>query len=151
MAANAQFAMAIHVLTMLAHSRDSVIKSDCIAASVNTNPVVVRRLLGQLNQSGLVVTQTGASGGARLNIDPSDLRLDMIYRAVSCGEPFALHSRGPNPDCPIGRNVGNLLCELQKRIDGAIDRSLADLTLADFLAAADGDCSADAIRGTQSK
>lgn len=145
MAANAQFAMAVHVLTMLAHSRDSVVKSDYIAASVNTNPVVVRRLLGQLNHAGLVVTQTGAMGGSRLCVDPAEIRLDKIYRAVSCGEPFALHSRGPNPDCPIGRNVGQLLCELQKRIDSAIDRSLADLSLADLLAAADGDKSVNVV------
>src|SRR5688500_3294514 len=102
MAANSQFSMAVHVLSMLARSKDENLKSDYIAGSVNTNAVVIRRLLGQLNQANLVVSQTGASGGTRLARCPTEISLAEIYKAVSCGEVFALHTRAPNKDCPVG-------------------------------------------------
>ena len=53
MAANSQFSVAVHVLAMLADVGEGNVKSEYIAASVNTNAVVIRRLLGQLSQAGL--------------------------------------------------------------------------------------------------
>src|SRR5690242_12521500 len=98
MAANSQFSMAVHVLAMLARSKDENVKSDTLACSVNTNAVVIRRLLGQLNHANLVVSQTGASGGSRLARCPNEINLSDIYRAVNCGEVFALHAKSPSRD-----------------------------------------------------
>ena len=114
---------------MLARSRDENLKSDYIAASVNTNPVVIRRLLGQLGQASLVVSQTGANGGTRLSRCPSEINLSEVYRAVSCGEVFALHGKAPNQDCPVGRNIEAVLCNLQKEIDRSIGEKLSQFTL----------------------
>ncbi|QYO66753.1 Rrf2 family transcriptional regulator [Leptolyngbya sp. 7M] len=129
MAANSQFSMAVHVLAMLAGSRDENVKSDRIATSVNTNPVVIRRLLSQLSQAKLVVSQTGATGGTRLARCPNEITLSEIYKAVSCGEVFALRPTSPNKDCPVGRNIEAVLCNLQKEIDKSIDQKLAGYTL----------------------
>ena len=68
MAANSQFSMAVHVLTMLASSTCGKVKSDYAAESVNTNPVVIRRLIGLLSQADLVRSQTGAGGGTALSV-----------------------------------------------------------------------------------
>jgi Rrf2 family protein len=133
MAANSQFAMAVHVLTMLAQKQDENVKSDCIAASVNTNAVVIRRLLGQLHHAGLVVSQTGASGGTRLSRSPEEIDLAQVYDSLSCGEVFALHPRQPNRDCPVGRNIESVLCNLQKEIDRTIDEKLARYKLSDII------------------
>ena len=62
MAANSQFSMAVHVLAMLAKSGDEKIKSEYVAGSVNTNAVVIRRLLGQLNQAKLELREAEPSG-----------------------------------------------------------------------------------------
>ena len=132
MAANSQFSMAVHVLSMLARSRDENLKSDDLAGSVNTNPVVIRRLLGQLNQAKLVISQTGANGGSRLARCPKEINLSEVYRAVSCGEVFALHAKGPNKDCPVGRNIESVLCCLQKEIDKSIEEKLARYSLQDI-------------------
>lgn len=133
MAANSQFAMAVHILGMLAKSVDDNVKSECIAGSVNTNPVVIRRLLGQLNQANLVVSQTGSTGGTRLARSPDDITLDEIYKAVSCGEVFALHGKSPNQDCPIGKNIEAVLCNLQKVIDKTVGEKLSQYTLASVI------------------
>ena len=120
------------MLSMLARSRDENLKSDDLAGSVNTNPVVIRRLLGQLNHAKLVISQTGANGGTRLARCPNEINLAEVYRAVSCGEVFALHAKGPNKDCPVGRNIEAVLCCLQKEIDKSIEEKLSRYSLQDI-------------------
>jgi Rrf2 family protein len=132
MAANSQFAVAVHVLTLLARSGEQSAKSDRLAESVNTNPVVIRRLLGQLGQAHLVSSQTGAFGGSRLARDPEQIKLVDVYKAVCCGEIFALHGN-PNQDCPVGRGIESVLCNLQKEIDKSVNDTLSRHTLADVL------------------
>jgi Rrf2 family protein len=129
MAANSQFSMAVHVLSMLARSKDENVKSECLASSVNTNAVVIRRLLGQLNQAKLVVSQTGVNGGTRLARCPNEINLSEIYKAVNCGDVFALHAKSPSKDCPVGKNIEAVLCCLQKEIDRGIYEKLSRYTL----------------------
>ncbi|KXK02918.1 MAG: rrf2 family protein [Acidobacteria bacterium OLB17] len=133
MAANSQFAMAVHILTLLARKGDQNLKSDAIAHSVNTNPVVIRRVLGQLGHAGLVASQTGASGGTRLVRTPENICLVDVYKAVSCGEVFALPTRPASQDCPVGRNIESVLCNLQKAIDRSVAEKLGEFTLARVL------------------
>ncbi len=133
MAANSQFSMAVHVLAMLARRKDEKVKSEVVAGSVNTNAVVIRRLLGQLAQANLVESQTGASGGTRLARCPKEIDLAEIYKAVSCGEVFALHGRSPNQDCPVGKNIEAVLCNLQKEIDKTVGEKLSQYTLQNVL------------------
>jgi Rrf2 family protein len=134
MAANSQFSMAVHILTMLANAGGRNVKSECIAGSVNTNAVVIRRVLSQLNHAGLVTSQTGAFGGTRLAKAPGQISLREIYKAVSCGEVFALHAKSPNQDCPVGKNIEAVLCNLQKEIDKSVGEKLRQYTLASVIA-----------------
>lgn len=133
MAANSQFSIAVHVLTILARSGDERVKSDYLAGSVNTNPVVIRRLLSNLQEAGLVVSQVGAAGGTSLAKMPKDIRLSEVFRALPCGEVFALHPNTPNKDCPVGRNIEAVLCNLQKEIDRSIEEKLRQYTLRDVI------------------
>ena len=133
MAANSQFSVAVHVLAVLARSGDQKVKSEKIAGSVNTNAVVIRRLLGQLGQANLVESQTGAAGGTRLARDPEKITLAEVYNAVSCGEVFALHGRSPSQDCPVGRNIEAVLCGLQKEIDKTVGDKLSQYTMRNIL------------------
>ena len=129
MSTNSRFAVAVHVMTLMAWSGEEPLKSDQVADSVNTNPVVIRRLLGQLSHANLVVSQTGANGGTRLARCPKEINLAEVYKAVSCGEFFALHGKSPNPDCPVGKNIEAVLCNLQKEIDRSIGDKLSQFTL----------------------
>ena len=134
MAANSQFSIAIHILTMLAKKCDERVNSDYLAKSVNTNPVVIRRLLRNLQEAGLVISQVGASGGTCLSKLPENIRLSEVYKVVSPGDIFSLHSKTPNQDCPVGKNIEAILCRLQKEIDKTIEEKLAEYTLRDVMA-----------------
>ena len=133
MAANSQFAIAVHILTVLAKAGErNNVKSAYIAASVNTNPVVIRRLLGDLSQAHLVVSQTGANGGTRLAKCPKLINLADVHKAISCGNTFALH-RQTNDHCLIGKNIQCVLEKLQMEISDVVEAKLAQFSLQSFL------------------
>jgi Rrf2 family protein len=133
MAANSQFSIAVHVLAVLARHRGETVSSERLAASVNTNPVVIRRILGRMGRAGLVASKKGASGGASLSISADRITMADVYRSVECGEVFSLHGRPPDPDCPVGRNIEAVLCRIQKEIDKTVVEKLSGQTLADVL------------------
>lgn len=114
---NSRFAVATHVLALLEQSRGEPVTSEYIAGSVNTNPSLVRRLLGVLARAGLTTSQLGAGGGALLARPAAEITLGDVYRAVSeGGELFAMHRERPNPACPVGRNIQGVL---ERRLDAA--------------------------------
>lgn len=135
MASNSQFAVAVHILAMLASSGEEKVKSECIAESVNTNAVVIRRLLCDLHEANLVVSQKGATGGTLLAKKVEEINLNDVYKAVATGEVFSLHRQKPSQDCPVGKNIESVLCHLQKDIDRVIEQKLVKYTLADVLRA----------------
>ncbi|MDQ3634147.1 MAG: Rrf2 family transcriptional regulator [Acidobacteriota bacterium] len=133
MASNSQFAIAVHILTMLAKDSDVMLKSEYIAESVNTNAVVIRRLLCDLQNADLVVSQKGATGGTRLAKKAENIKLNDVYEAVSHGEVFSLHRQKPNQDCPVGKNIEAVLCNLQKDIGQVIEAKLVQYSLSDVI------------------
>ena len=129
MPASSRFAVAVHVLTLLASAGEVPLKSDRLAGSVNTNPVVIRRILCALARAGLVVSQTGASGGTRLARPPAEITLREVYRAVEPREIFVLHRQRPDPRCPVGMNIEGALGAVLARIDAAVDEALEGFTV----------------------
>ncbi len=123
--------MAVHVLTLMAWAEEEPLKSDHVAESVNTNPVVIRRILCELAESKLVVSQTGSMGGSRLARQPEDITLLDIYQAVESRGVFSLHRHPPTPDCPVGVNIGPVLNDVLDEVDSAVERVLANITLRD--------------------
>lgn len=123
--------MAVHVLAFLARRRGEAVTSDTIAGSVNTTPVVVRRLMGSLRNAGLVQVQPGARGGAQLAREPHDITVLDVYHAVEeKPDLFALHAE-PRGDCDIGGNIRGVLRGVFCRAHEAMQRELGAVTIAD--------------------
>ena len=79
-----RFAVAIHILSVLEMNKAGVSTSDYIAESVNTNPVVIRRIVGMLSKAGLVEVKPGVAG-AKLAKHPSEItRWIFIMPYMSC-------------------------------------------------------------------
>ncbi|MCZ8519736.1 MULTISPECIES: Rrf2 family transcriptional regulator [Paenibacillus] len=124
-----RFSIAVHILSLIA-----VIPKDCtgdfIAGSVNTNPVIIRRIMGMLKKVGLVDVRPGV-GGATLLKDPAQITLLDIYRAVNVTEEnqlFRMHEN-PNIACPVGRNIENVLQAELKDAQSVMEQRLAQTTL----------------------
>jgi Rrf2 family protein len=133
MATSRRFAVAVHMLTLMAWAEDEPQKSDAVADSVNTNPVVIRRIMCALSRAGLVTSQTGAAGGSRLSRKPPRISLLDIYRAVEDGDAFLVHAN-PNPDCPVGMSIETVLESVLHDVNLAMEKALSRVTVADVLA-----------------
>ena len=69
MSANSRMTVAVHILSFMLlweQRRPDPATSERITQSVNTDPVVIRRLLGLLQKGGLVKSQRGVNAGWRL-------------------------------------------------------------------------------------
>jgi Rrf2 family protein len=122
---NQQFAVSCHLLAVLASCRDVPVTSETIAASVNTNPVVIRRIMAHLRKHGLVDSRPGANGGWRLLRAPGEISLREVYCAVNHEDALAMHQH-PNPECPIGANIqpalGAIFGEAQMAMEMALEK-----------------------------
>src|SRR6187401_2570374 len=109
MTGNSRFAVSVHILVYLAYRRDVAVPSAEIAASVDTNPVVIRRLLAGMLKARLVTAQKGASGGFALAKPPEKISLRDVYRAVDPSPNYGLKHFAPNNDCPVGAKISAIL------------------------------------------
>jgi len=133
MFANSHFALATHVMTVLAVHRDQErVTSAQIARSINTNPAFLRTLLGQLREAGLIDISLGKGGGARLARAASRVTLADVYRAVEKRPAMQLHRCAPNKACVVGRNILPLLDDVVADVETAALRRLAGTTVADL-------------------
>jgi len=134
--------MAVHVLAVLAYKEGDRVNSALLAASVNTNPVIVRRLLLALQKAKLVDTCKGAGSGSRLSRSPRRINLAEVYRAVEASEAFATPSRKPNAACPVGHCIKKTLEKVFASAQNAMERDLEKTSLADVIDAvkASGAC-----------
>jgi len=117
----------------MAWSDEEPLKSEQVAESVNTNPVVIRRMLCELAEAGLVVSQTGSLGGSRLASDPAKTTLLDVYQALECGGVFSLHRQPPSRDCPVGVNIETVLGDVLLEVDAAVEAVLAKITISDVV------------------
>lgn len=129
MSQSARPTVAVHVLTLLASLPGEALTSEFIASSVNTNPVVIRRVMGNLRRAGYVRSQPGSGGGWQLVTHPKNITLADVRRAVEEPSPLALHSQPPNPACPVGRGIQRALAPLYEQATRAMEDSLARTTI----------------------
>jgi Rrf2 family protein len=136
MAANSRLTIAVHALAWLALAERRgrhVLTSEEVAASVNTNPVILRRSLGDLRRAGLVDVRHGAGAGWSLAREPARITLVDVYEAVE-GEPlFAMHRTEPNMRCPVGRGIRPALNAVYGGVEQAVRAELAQSSIEDVL------------------
>jgi Rrf2 family protein len=128
-----RFTLAVHILGMLAwveRERGVSATSEELARSINTNPVVVRRVLGDLRRAGLVETKRGVGGGVTLARNAAAITLRDAYEAIEEGEHlFGGYPSGPNPRCPVGTTLPIYLNEVFGRAEQSLKKSLGRVTV----------------------
>lgn len=132
MATNCRFAFGVHVMSCLAMEPNDVFSSERLANTVNTNPVVIRRLLLELRDAGLVETQRGPGGGAKLARPANEISLLDIHRATAGEvEPFGEHPNPPAQSCCVGREIKRVLEHVGEQAKAAVEREYASISLQD--------------------
>ena len=130
MTGNSRFAVSLHILAYLVYRTGAAVPSVEIAESVDTNPVVIRRLLSALVKARLVKAQKGASGGFRLASAPENITLLDVYRAVEPQPDHGLRHFSPNHKCPVGAKIEAILAQIFFKAQASMEAELAHVTLA---------------------
>ena len=136
MSANSRLTIGVHVLVWMALARERGVAwmtSDQVAASVNTNPVIIRRSLGDLRRATLVEVRRGAGAGWSLAREPREITLLDVHDAVEHEPMFAMHHTTPNLECPVGHGIRPALGQVYNEIDQTLRRELTRTSIADVL------------------
>jgi Rrf2 family protein len=130
MAANSLLSGAVQILCVIAWRGNQGANAEQLARSLNTNPVVVRRILKALAGQGLVVVKPGRYGGVELLRSPEEITLEDVYKAVEPdGTLFALRERG-NTRCPVNNKMIRALPPVFAAADAAVDNVLRRIRIA---------------------
>lgn len=131
---SSRFTIAIHMLACMDIFKDEYkITSDFLSSSINVNPVIIRKILSQLKDAGLIEVKRGP-GGATIAKPLNEITFFDVYQCVDCIEEntlFHFHEN-PNMDCPVGKNIHKILDDKLLRIQAAMERELKSITLADM-------------------
>lgn len=131
---SSRFTVALHIFSCADTFKDEYkVTSDFLASSINTNPVIIRRILGQLKSAGLIDVARG-TGGITPARPLSEITFYDVYKAVDPiedDELFHFHEN-PNPKCPVGRNIHNLLNDKLDAIQKAMEDEMKKYTIEDL-------------------
>ena len=130
-----KFTIAVHMLVAAeVFGKDEKITSQFLAASIGSNPVIVRNIMLQLQDAGIIEVKRGP-GGITLTRPLSEITFLDLYKAVETNSEedlFRFHEN-PNPECPIGRNIHSAMDAKLDRIQASMEAEMRGITLADVM------------------
>ena len=130
-----KFTAAVHILTCIeVFGGEMRVTSDFLSGSTGVNAVIVRNVLGQLREAGIVETRQ-FSCGSHLSMRTSEITLYDVYRAVECTDDdglFRFHEN-PNAKCPVGRNIHKVMDNRLEAAQAALENELKLTTLAEIV------------------
>ena len=125
-----RFTIATHMLIIIAlKGKESKVTSDFLAASVGVNPVIIRKTLSQLKKAELISVARG-TGGTEIVKELKDISLGKT------GQLFSFHDN-PNPNCPVGAHIHDVLDQKLERIQLAMEAELGQTSLEQVVADAE--------------
>jgi DNA-binding IscR family transcriptional regulator len=119
----------LHVLLHMAEQGEPV-TSETLSKSMDTNPVVIRRIMAGLRNQGLVQSEKGHGGGWVLSCDLSKVTLHDIYAALGSPSIFAIGNRTESPGCLVEQAVNSALDGAFREAESLLIARLDGVTLA---------------------
>ena len=134
MGTSTRFAVGVHLLTALAANPGKVLRSEDVADSASTNPVVVRRLFSLMTGAGLIRARLGPGGGVELARPAADITVRDVFAALEKGELFTEHRSPPSASCPVGAHILPVLRQATAPAVDALEKELSRTTIASIAA-----------------
>ncbi|RCW77303.1 Rrf2 family transcriptional regulator [Saliterribacillus persicus] len=134
MSISSRFSVGIHILALININKESTTTSEFLASSVNTNPAVIRKIMGMLKKAGLIEVRPGIAG-SKLTKELAEITLFDVYKAVNVvqeNDLFSIHDN-PNPLCIVGKNVQNTIEPIFTAAQVAMEKVLISVTLEDVV------------------
>lgn len=124
----------LHVLLHMAQNDGAPVTSEVLAEAMQTNPVVIRRIMAGLRAQGYVQSEKGHGGGWTLACDLTKVSLHDVYAALGCPSVFALGNRTESPGCLVEQAVNAALDKTFHDVEQLLLARLGEVTLAQLAA-----------------
>ena len=132
---SSKFTIGVHLLALVDYlGEDEKATSTVLASSIGVNPVIVRNVMRNLKEAGLISVSQGKSG-ISLTKTPDQITFYDVYKAVESVKDeglFHFHEN-PNPECPIGRNIHKAMDSKLERVQRCMEDEMRKITLADVM------------------
>ncbi len=132
---SSKFTIGVHLLALVNYlGEDEKTTSTVLANSIGVNPVIVRNVMRNLKEAGLISVSQGKSG-ISLTKTPDQITFYDVYKAVESVKDeglFHFHEN-PNPECPIGRNIHKAMDSKLIRVQQRMEDEMRKITLADVM------------------
>jgi Rrf2 family protein len=119
----------LHVLLHMAEANGPV-TSEAMAKMMQTNPVVIRRILAGLREQGFVISEKGHGGGWQLSCDLNAVTLYDIYVALESPAILAMGNRSESPNCLVEEAVNTLMNQAFRAAEALLLAQFREVTLA---------------------
>jgi Rrf2 family protein len=119
----------LHVLLHMAEQK-APLTSEALARAMDTNAVVIRRMMSGLRDHGLVRSEKGHGGGWTLARDLATISLRNIYDALGQPSLFAVGNRAESPKCLVEQAVNAVLDQAFDDAEALLMSRLGNVTLA---------------------
>jgi len=106
------------------------VTSETLAKAMDTNPVVIRRIMAGLRDQGLVRSEKGHGGGWSLACDFERVTLRDIYDALGEPEILAMGNRTEAPGCLVEQAVNAALGKAFDEAEAFLLHRFGEVTLA---------------------
>ena len=132
---SSKFTIGVHLLAVIDYLGETEkVTSNVLAGSIGVNPVIVRNIMGNLKEAGLISISQGRSG-ISLTKRPEQITFYDVYKAVDSvndGGLFHFHEN-PNPECPVGRNIHKAMDSKLERVQQRMEDEMREITLANVM------------------
>lgn len=119
----------LHLLLHMAE-RPGPSTSEALARAMDTNPVVIRRIMGGLRERGYVHSDKGHGGGWTIACDLGALTLRDIHDALGRPALLAIGNRAEAPDCLVEQAVNAALGATLEEAEALLLRRFGEISLA---------------------
>ena len=129
-----KFTIAIHILAAVEYfGKKEKVTSDFLAASIGSNPVIIRNLMSDLRNAGLIEIKRGP-GGIAITRPLEQITFYDVYEAVEKNKEDLFHfHENPNPLCPVGRNIHAALYDKLQDVQQEFEESLKKHKVSDVI------------------
>jgi DNA-binding IscR family transcriptional regulator len=104
--------------------------SEALALAMNTNPVVIRRIMSGLRDQGYVRSEKGHGGGWSIACDLNRVTLRDIYDALGQPGILAMGNRTEAPECLVEQAVNAALSDAFDEAEAVLLRRFGEISLA---------------------
>lgn len=119
---------AVHILAYVTIYKNGDLSSAAIAASIESNPSLIRRLMSTLVKAGLLQSQPGAVA-PKLTRPLDEITLLDVYKAIDENGRLLHVDEKTQPACIVGGNIQDTLNEVYDQVQKDAEASMDKVTL----------------------